>query len=530
MHVHNRSSQSIPGSSWMKGGNFTLRLAVGILFLALSSFGISGVAFGRELPVVRPVMECGSLSGIDIYPEGGSPARINSATLERGANGIPLCRVEGYVAPQVRFELRLPTENWYQRFMYSGCGGFCGRVDFRVRAAEGCSAVENGEFAMVASDLGHHTPEGNADTIWAAGNQQGKIDYGYRGVHVVTVAAKAIIEKFYGQAPAYSYFNGCSDGGREGMMEVQRYPEDFDGVIAGAPVMNNTANNTIFHAWSAKHLVRSDGSRVFAENDLGVLHAAALAACDLAGDGIRDGLVSDPFSCTFDPVVLLCEAGEAGDCLTGEQVAAARALYSGPMDSSGRRLFFGRPIGSELAWGGPNPVAYAGAFVRHMSEDEPREFDLETFGFEPEDLRRYNSLSSIFNATDTDISAFRDAGGKLIMWHGLADPGVPAEGTLHYYNAVRERLGTSTDDFLTMYLLPGVGHCGGGHGPDRINLVNAIMAWVEDGVAPGAIETVRREYGRVVQSRPVYPYPATATYIGEGNVLDANSFRSSAAN
>jgi len=530
MKVSHQSGRSNFANHRAKNFGIAMRLVVCLTVAALSSLAMPNLAYGRDLPVVRPAMDCRDLAGLDIYPEGGSPARINSATLERSADGIPRCRVEGYVAPQVRFELRLPTENWYQRFMYSGCGGFCGRVDFRVRAAEGCSAVENGEFAMVASDLGHSTPEGNADTIWAAGNRQGKIDYGYRGVHVVTLASKAIIEIFYGQAPAYSYFNGCSDGGREGMMEVQRYPEDFDGVIAGAPVMNNTANNTIFHAWSARHLFRADGSPVFSEKDLRVLHAGALAACDLAGDGIRDGLVSDPFSCAFDPEVLLCEAGDSGECLTGEQVAAARALYSGPIDSSGRRLFFGRPIGSELAWGGPNPVAYAAAFVRHMSEDEPREFDLDTFGFEPEDLRRYNSLASIFNATDTDISAFRDAGGKLIMWHGLADPGVPAEGTLHYYNAVRERLGTSTDDFLTMYLLPGVGHCGGGHGPDRINLVNAIMAWVEDGVAPGAIETVRREYGRVVQSRPVYPYPSVATYVGHGDPLDRTSFGSSTGN
>lgn len=470
------------------------------------SSGFASRLHARELPVAKPVMECRSLSETEVLPEGGAPARIVSAQIVRNGNDAPYCRVEGYVVPQVRFELRLPTENWYQRLMFSGCGGFCGRVDFRIRAAEGCPAIENGEFALVTSDLGHHTPDGNADTIWAVGNRQGKIDYGYRGVHVVTVAAKAIIERFYGQLPAYSYFNGCSDGGREAMMEVQRYPEDFDGVIAGAPVMNNTANNTIFHAWSALHLGRSDGSRMFSEQDLATLHAGALEACDMSGGGIRDGLVDDPFSCTFDPAVLLCRDAGDGPCLSSEQVAAARALYSGPRDSSGRALYFGRPIGSELLWGGPEVAEYSAAFVRNMAEDERREFDLQNFGFEPKDLRRYNSLASIYNATDANIARFRDLGGKLILWHGLSDPGVPAGSTVAYYREVLARLGPSTDEFVKLYLLPGVGHCGGGNGPDRMNLVEAIMAWVEDGIAPGAIETRTVEHGRVQQTRPVYPY------------------------
>jgi feruloyl esterase len=483
-------------------------------------------ASARDLDAALPVMDCGQLAETDVNPLGEAPARIVSAAIVQEGDQAPYCRIQGYVVPQVKFELRLPTKNWRQRLMFSGCGGFCGRVQFRIRAAEDCAAIENGEFALVTSDLGHDTPDGNADTIWAAGNRQGKIDYGHRGVHVVTVTAKAIIERFYGRKQAFSYFNGCSDGGREGLMAVQRYPADFDGVVAGAPVINNTANNSIFHAWSARHSMLRDGSPMFRPEDLALLHQAALKACDREGDGLADGIIAAPLSCAFDPAVLLCRE-QKSDCLDQEQVNAARAIYGGPRDSRGRALYFGRPIGSELLWGGPEVAVYSSAFVRNMSEDEPREFDLASFGFEPQDLARYNSLAGIYNATDPDIGAFRDRGGKLILWHGLSDPGVPAGSTVAYYREVRERLGNSTDSFMKMYLLPGVGHCGGGNGPDRMNLVAAIIAWVEDGAAPEAIRSVRKEYGRVVQSRPVYPYPAIAAYVGAGDPKDAAAFASS---
>jgi feruloyl esterase len=505
-------------------GALLMRAAIAIFLGTL----LPNAASARDLEVVRPAMDCSRLSETDVNPLGEAPARIVSASIVQDGEQAPYCRVQGYVVPQVRFELRLPTMNWRQRLMFSGCGGFCGRVEFNISAAEDCAAIENGEFALVTSDLGHDTPDGNADTIWAAGNRQGKIDYGYRGVHVVTVAAKSIIERFYGRKQAYAYFNGCSDGGREGLMSVQRYPDDFDGVIAGAPVIDDTANNSIFHAWSARHLARADGRPVFLPEDLALLHNAALKSCDQRGDRLADGLVADPLSCAFDPAVLFC-TGAGSACLDEEQVAAARAIYAGPRNSRGKNLYFGRPVGSELMWGGPEVSAYVSAFVRNMSEDKPRELDLSRFAFEPADLARYNSLAAIYNATDPDIGAFRKSGGKLILWHGLSDPGVPAGSTVAYYRDVRKRLGDSTDSFVKMYLLPGVGHCGGGSGPDKIDLVSAIVAWVEDGQAPEAILSVRKEYGRVLQSRPVYPFPAIATFRGTGDPKDAASFTSSDA-
>ncbi|MEP7004561.1 MAG: tannase/feruloyl esterase family alpha/beta hydrolase [Sphingomonas bacterium] len=459
------------------------------------------------------------LAGAEIAPAGAAPARITSAKLVAGSIA-PYCEVRGYVAPQVKFELRLPTQNWMQRLMFSGCGGFCGTIDFRIPASDGCSAIENGEFALVTSDLGHDS----RDTVWAARNPQGRIDYGHRAVHVVAVTAKAIVARFYGRPQAYAYFNGCSDGGREALMEVQRYPDDFNGVIAGAPVINDTANNSIFHGWSAQHLRRADGAPMFTPADLAVLHAAALEACDSSGDGVQDGVVGDPLNCRFEPGTVTCRDGHTTGCLSGEQVQAARALYSGPRDPSGKALYYGRPIGSELSWNIFDASAFAESFIRYMTTEEPQPFDLASVSYDATALAHYNAQAGVFNALNPDIREFQRKGGKLIMWHGWGDAGVPPMSSIEYYRAVRRTVGAGTDAFVKLYMLPGVGHCGFGEGPDMINLVDAMIAWAEDGVPPGAVQASRRNYGRTVQTRPIYPFPMTARYTGTGDRNSATAF------
>lgn len=488
------------------------------LLVALACMAIAlfpPAASAKDLPVAKPVMACADLAETDVAPPGEAPARIVTAKLVTTGTIAPYCEVRGYVAPQVKFELRLPTENWTQRLMYSGCGGFCGRVDFRIRAAEDCPAVTNGELALVASDLGHDTPDGNADTVWAAANRQGKIDYGYRGVHVVTVVSKAIIARFYGRPQAYAYFNGCSDGGREGMMEVQRYPADFDGVVAGASVIHDTVNNTVFHAWSARHLTAPDGSALFRKEDLATLHKAAVDACDTTGDGVKDGLIGDPAACRFDPAAALCPPGRTDSCLSAAQVAAARAIYAGPSDESGKPLYFGRPVGSELLWDPRDVAAMANSFMRYMVSDEINSGDAARIAFDRASFNRYNALATIYNATDPAIDAFRNRGGKLVMWHGWADPGVPPMSSVDYHRALLKRYGKQTAAFARLFMLPGVGHCGGGDGPDRINLVDAIMAWVEDGVAPTSIQAVRKSYGRTTLTRAVLPYELRVSDSGK---------------
>lgn len=483
-----------------------------VVFLTLAG---ASPTQAKALPIVKPVMACASLAESDVSAPGEAPARIVTARVVNAGAGGPYCEVKGYVAPQVNFELRLPTQNWMQRLMFSGCGGFCGRVEFRVRASEGCATVDNGEIAMVTSDLGHNTPDGNGDAIWGAASPQAQADYGYRGVHVVTVAAKAIVQRYYGQAQAYAYFNGCSDGGREGLMEVQRYPTDFNGVIAGAAVINDTANNSVFHAWTTQHLRRRDGSVVFKPEDLAVLHRAALAACDLAGDGVADGVVGDPLACRFDPGAVQCSQTRAADCLTADQVAAARAVYSGPLDPSGRPLYYGRPVGSEMAWT-QDVSAYPASFIRYLSDTSVQPYDLWSVAYDAQTVARYNAQAKVYNALDPDIRAFQKAGGKLIMWHGWSDPAVPPMSSVEYYAAMRKVVGPTADAFSRLYMLPGVGHCGGGDGPDKMDLMDPMMAWVEDGVAPEAIEVASKSFGRTLATRPVWPFPAVAKYRGSG--------------
>lgn len=495
----------------------------------LASFGVSIPAAAKDLPIVKPAMACADLAQSDITPKGEAPARIVTAKVITAGTVGPYCEIRGFVAPQVRFELRLPTQNWTQRLMFSGCGGFCGRVEFRIRAAEGCEAIDNGEIALVTSDLGHDAPDGNGNTVWAASNRQGKIDYGYRGVHVVTVIAKAIIARYYGQPQAYSYFNGCSDGGREGMMEGHRFPGDFNGIVAGAAVIGDVANNTVFHAWNARHSAMPDGAPLLKPQDLAVLHKAALDACDLTGDGVRDGVVGNPRACRFDPVVTECRQGQIQGCLTAAQIAAAKAMYGGPVDEKGRPLYYGRPVGSELGWGSPDSGEMAGAFVRYMVGDDILEFDLANFPFDRASFDRLHGLASVYNATNPDIDAFQKAGGKLIMWHGWADPGVPPMSSVTYYDSLIKRYGSATTSFARLFMFPGVGHCGGGEGPDRMNLTDAIFAWVEDGTAPASVIALRKSFGRTVQSRPVFPYPTNSRYRGTGDPSIAASFSESAA-
>lgn len=508
----------------MKISSFWSRAGRHVALLVLT-VGASQGAGALELPVVRPVLDCAALAGTDVLPGGGEPpARISSARMITAGTVAPYCEVRGYVASQVRFELRLPTRNWNQRFLFSGCGGFCGRVEMRYRAADGCAAVENGEFASVTSDLGHDSPEGNADTVWASGSPEARANYGYRAVHVVTVAAKAIVARFYGQPARFAYFSGCSDGGREGLMEVQRYPEDFDGVVAGAPVIHNTLNNTVFHAWSAQRSLRQDGSLMFRPEHLALLHKGVLAACDVVGDGVKDGVVGDPMACRFDPATLLCGAASGSDCLTQEQVDAARAIYSGPLDPDGKPLYYGRSPGSELMWGGPEVATYVRSFISYMTTLEPQPYNLADVRYDAAALAIYNAQASVFNATDPDIRRFLSRGRKLILWHGWGDPGVPPLSTVAYYEAVRRTVGPELAGGVRLFMLPGVGHCGGGAGPDKLNLIDPIMAWVEDGVAPTVIEATRKEYGRTRQVRPVYPFPATARHDGKGDPQIAASF------
>lgn len=470
---------------------FLKRIVLPSLIGMLISIVLGGISVGRaaDLSSVVPIKPCESLNGKVIHA-GDDPVRIQTAEVVGKDTLSAFCDVTGYVAPQVKFNLHLPIRNWHQRLLFTGCGGFCGVLNIRVKVAEGCAAVTDGEFATVSSSLGHDSGQNVGDAVWARNNPQGRLDWGRRGVHVVTLAAKAIISDFYGRTARYSYFNGCSDGGREAMMEVQTYPSDFNGVIAGAPVMNVTANNTIFHAWVAQHLLNPDGSGRLSKEKLNMVHEAALARCAGRGNTSKE-IIANPAACDFSPAELVCTETAQSQCLSLQEAKLVDALYAGPTDETGKPLYFGLPKGSELEWPAQARASqyFAEGFATYLSDNPSGQpVEINQMGYLPADLARYNRFAEVLNATSTDIRAFQQAGGKLIMWHGWNDVGVPPGSTVSYMNSVRSRLGNAaTDQFTRLYMLPGVNHCGGGIGPDKMDLMSAIMHWVENGQAPAAI-------------------------------------------
>lgn len=538
-----------------------------------------------SLEVVLPSKSCAELLKVDMSDIGGVGSKVAHAT-ETTSNGSTFCAVEGTLAPAIGFKVVLPNKTWSQRYLQLGCGGLCGGISLQVGAADGCAPLNAGGFVLASTDMGHQGMGGEFGH-----DPQRRADFAYRGVHVTALAAKKLIRVFYGRPEAYAYFDGCSDGGREALVEAQRYPGDFNGIIAGAPALNFQVQNSLYHAWQARSNTSPDGKPVLLGSDLPLLHAAVLKQCDTL-DGQADGLIADPRVCHPDLDVLLCKAGAPkGSCLTAAQVEAARRLYDGPHDAAtGERLTISGPQpGSELAW--------AGVYVPHSADepifsaiiamdalrnlifeqDPPPQFRLDDLRFDKATFNRLLARHPLFDATNPDLSGFASAGGKLIMWHGLADPHISPLNTIAYHEAVQSQMGHATaGKFERLYLLPGVYHCTGGEGPSLVDFLTPMLDWVESGKAPEAIVArqdtqvhnvkrfglppplTARPGGPVVagrgmppgaqplpdlglptdgptqysgapspapaRSRPLFPYPAIAIYSGHGNPLDAGSY------
>lgn len=521
------------------------------------------------LPIVAPVVSCESLTTADLSSAVGAPTHITAAVKVSDAKPAAYCRVSGYVEPAIKFEVRLPLATWTQRYVQSGCGGLCGSLTMGVGAADGCGITARGEIALASTDMGHTGGmEGDfGDT------PQLRVDFAYRSLHVTALAAKALIARFYGQAPKYSYFSGCSDGGREALIEAQRFPQDFDGITAGAAAMNFTTQNTFNHGWNTVANTGADGKPILTTAKLPILHQAALATCD-AADGLKDGLISDPIHCHFDPAVTQCKPGQAtNSCLTAAEVAVARALYAGANDGHGHKLVInGLLPGSELAWAGvvvpapsqPHAMGYdaASGVLKHLvyTPNPPADYELrKDLKFTAASFATTTKLHGLYDATDPNLQPFAARGGKLILWHGLADPHISPLNSIAYYEAVERTLGKKqTQKAVRLYLFPGGYHCGGGEGPMSIDLLSAVMAWVERGQAPFAIlakhttggprgpmaggphkagkpdgaphDLPPMNAGKVDRTRPVYPYPLTAKYKGTGSIDDAANFTVGAAN
>jgi feruloyl esterase len=493
-----------------------------------------------DLPTVAPVVECSSLSSLDVSKAIAVPTRIISATSVSDDKSGFYCKVQVSVDEYARLELHLPASGWTQRLLFGGGFG----QDLPPMFSELARASWQ--------DLGNR---GHEDAF--ANNNHARVDFAYRGMHLQVLAAKAIIARYYNQAPKFSYYNACSEPGREGMMEVQRFPEDFDGVAAGCPPINDTINNGIFYAWNILQNTGEDGKPIITADKLPILHEAVLTECD-AADGAKDRIISDPLNCHPRLTGAECKPGQnAGSCLSSAQIHAALELYKGAHDENGGKLTpIGVLPGSELSWTGvivpvpPTPGHSVGIddrtgtllAVRSEFSDPslPATFRLSDLKFDRAAFDALTKLHYLYDATDPDLSTFAHAGHKLILWQSLGDTNVLPAHAILYYSALQRTMGAKVvDQFVRFYLLPGVYHCGGGDGPAIRDFLTPLMAWVERGVAPGALIATHLPgalvpFGTVPKeglaapapdlTRPVYPYPNRAQYVGSGNVRDANRF------
>lgn len=492
-----------------------------------------------ELPVLTPRVECAALAGADVSADVGAGTGITAATLTTAAPGYSVCDVKGVIAPQIQFEVQLPTQTYRQRYLQTGCGGLCGTLAINVSAAQGCVPVADGTFTTASNNQGH-VGGGSADGNFGA-DPQARIDFAARADHLTAVAAKALIGEFYGQRPQQSYFDGCSQGGHEGLTEAQRFPTDFDGILAGAPASITTELNTFNQPWLARVNFDAAGRTILPATKLRPLHDAVMARCD-GRDGLVDGQLDDPRACTFDPATLACPGGDSPTCLTPAQVTVVRKIYSGAVTTRGEHLYpGGQPYGSELAWanwfiptdpGAPQSSTIAwrigNGWVKYLAfeRNPPVSFTLNDIAFDRPTFERVHQLAGFYDAIDPDLSAFHKAGGKLILWHGWADQAIPPTGTVAYYQAVQDRMGglTATQRFARMFMFPGVQHCGGGIAPNSFDLLTPLMNWVEDGAAPAKVVATQSDDGSVVRTRPVFPYPLVARYTGTGSIDDAANF------
>lgn len=498
-----------------------------VAVLAIATITPAAAAAGG-LPAVTPAMQCGDVTGLDLSHAAGATVTIRSATVVTTGAPAPYCEVRGTIAPANTIVVRLPVNGWTQRYVQTGCGGLCGNANINYTQAATCAPIADGTIASATTDMGH---QGQNDGSWAANNPQAQIDFSYRGVHLTALVAKALITAFYHRPPAYSYFNGCSDGGREALMAAQRYPDDFDGIAAGAPANNMAVQNTFHHAWNVVANKDASGNYILLANKLPLIHAAVLRACDTL-DGLADGLIDDPRRCHFDPNTLRCD--DPSTCLSPAEATVVRKLHDGAVDDRGRRLepAIAHEWGSELEWTLFIPAAqgqvvgsenFALSYLRYLADpNNPKPtYQLTDLRFTVESFWQTVLPSSTYMAAlDPDLRAFQRGGGKLLLWHGWNDQHISPQNTLLYYDALRRTMGgTTVDRFARLYLFPGMAHCGGGAGPNTVDVLTPVMAWVEHGTQPGRITA-----GNATRTRPVYPYPTVARYDGTGSIDDAANF------
>ena len=522
-----------------------------------------------NLPPLKASVECAQLVGTDFSDQVGAQAHVVKAEISQ-QNGASYCIIRTLIEPHIQSEYRLPLKGWTQRYLQTGCGGLCGRVDIHLEHTEGCIATDNHAVALGTTDMGHAS-RGMGDGEFGH-DPQARIDFAYRGVHLTALLGKAIVQKFYSVPAKYSYFTGCSDGGREALIEAQRFPEDFDGIGAGAPAMNFVIQNSFYHAWQATSNTDASGKTILTADKLPLLHKAVLKACD-ALDGQVDGIINDPRQCHFDPAVLQCPDHQADQstCLSAQQVATVKKLYAGPVDSQGKHFTIGGPqYGSELSWEGVFVTKSAAQKVpstfmaldsiKNLIFEKPTapDYSINDFQFTSAQFDQIRALHSLYDATNPDLSAFAKKGGKLILWHGWSDPHISPINTIAYYTSVNQLLGKErASSFTRLFLFPGMYHCRMGDGPSEFDLLTSLMRWTENNQAPTTLVAhtmslppfkmgelppkmdgpppqglshdmplppMGMKPNKAEKTRLIFAYPTFAVYKGSGNPTDVNNY------
>ena len=473
----------------------------------------------------------------------GTVAELEEMKVSNAAKIPGFCRVQVMDKPstdsEIVTEIWLPLEGWNGRLRAQGNGGFAGTIYFAAMA----ETVRQG-YATVGTDTGHVGGKGD----FALGHPEKVKDFGWRAVHDMTVQAKEVIRAFYGKAQEKAYFTSCSDGGREALMEAERFPADYDGILAGAPAYNWTG--LMSGAAANRHWIETHAGSALPEEKVPALAKAVRAACD-AKDGVKDGVLNDPRTCGFDPATIVCRAGDTKDCLTPAQVETVKRLYRGTVDGSGKVVLPGLMPGAEegqngwTRWitGDDKEAAmsfYPKGFFANFIFDDPA-WTAKEFDFDRDYKLAVAKTAGDLDSTDANLTPFVTRGGKLVLYHGWNDPGIPAPMTVDYYNAVVEKIGRSAaDGSVRLYMVPGMQHCAEGPGATEFgqgmgprgdadhDVFTALETWVEKTNAPGVLTAAKMEgkgaERKTVMTRPLCPYPQIAKYDGKGDVAKASSF------
>ena len=476
---------------------------------AASCASLSALALPHTTITLAQAVEAGPFTPPGAADEGGR------------ARALPaFCRIAATLTPtpdsEITIEVWLPASAWNGKYQAVGNGAFNGSIAYPAMM----TALARG-YATSSTDTGH---TGN-NARFAAGHPEKVVDFGWRAVHEMTLAAKAIVAAHYDSVPTFSYWNGCSAGGRQAMKEAQRFPADFDGIIAGAPGLDWTGRAV--QAVRVMKALDSDEAARLTPPLAQLLHRAVVSACD-ALDGVKDGLIADPSRCRFDPSVLQCRAAGGESCLTPAQVATARLIYSAVVNPKTKRESAGLAPGSELGWTETGWTASARATgldqFRFLVFNDPL-WTAQAFNLEADAARAEDADGDTINALDPNLKPFIDRGGKLIQYHGWSDPQISPFNSTQYYTRVRDALGAARIEHnYRLFMAPGMAHCSGGEGPNTFDMLGALEQWVEHGQAPDGILASHATNGRVDRTRPLCPYPQAAVYNGSGSTDAAANF------